>query len=244
MPPVTRKRVQKAKGYQRPDHEGKLYRVRDKDYSDGQPVKIWGENLTYESAHALKERVVGRKQSRTARIEEMSAALPSADPTLESVRQKGLSAGRGAAAAAQQRANLAARKARNANAASAPKPRFVAPKPVPMKLDAEIEAPEVEEEDEIDESDDVAIETAAADDDINEYEQKGKELYEAYMMASGSSGTSWDGLAPKDQAAFSFEATAEQGPHIDAVKAFVGNMSDSEQAAVIASETDETNAPS
>lgn len=47
------------------------YRVRDKDWAT-----IWGENLTQEEAHKLKERVVGSGKSRTARVEPMSVRPP------------------------------------------------------------------------------------------------------------------------------------------------------------------------
>jgi hypothetical protein len=222
MPPTTKKRPQKAKGYQPIETEGKLYRVRNKDWGDGSPVKVWGENLTYESARALKEKVTGTKKSRTARIEEMGAPLPSADPTLESVRQKGLAAGRTAAAAAQQRATqLAARRRQEAAASSTPKPRLPpkVPKPVPMDLDdTDLEAPEVPDEEDVGEDDELGAAVAAVETDINEYEQKGKDLYERFeAVRGGAPGMPWERLAPKDQAAWSFEAAAEQGPHFDAV---------------------------
>lgn len=58
------------------DTDGKLYRVRDKDFGDGQPVIVWAENLTYEEAHALKEKVVGGGKSDTARAEDMTIPPP------------------------------------------------------------------------------------------------------------------------------------------------------------------------
>lgn len=223
MRPQTKKRVQKPKGYQPIDTEGKLFRVRDKDYGDGSEVKIWGENLTYEAAHALKEKVVGQKKTRTARIEDMNQAMPSADPTLESVRQKGLAVGRSAAASAQQRANaLAVRRRQEASAASAPKPKRPAPlaKPVAMDLDADLETPDIPDESELGEADELGAVEAEAEGDINEYEQKGRELYEAYVEVKGKAGHKpWPALSSKDQAAFSFEAASEQGPHIDAIRA-------------------------
>ncbi len=226
---ATRKRTFKKHGALPIDTEGKLFRVRDKDYMDGTEVKIWGENLTYEAAHKLKEKVVGAKKSRTARIEEMSVPLPSADPTLESVRQKALAAGRGAAVAATHRAHNVVRKRQEAAAASAPRPRVVPgrplPKPVPMKMELEddddFEVPDVV--DEIDEQDHPEAVAAAVvvDDEINEYEQRGKSLYDAWVaiQAEPAKFSIWEKLGAKEQAAFSFEATSEQGPHIEALKA-------------------------
>jgi hypothetical protein len=51
--------------------EGKLYRVRDKDW-----VALWGENLSWADAVALQGLVVSRKLSRTARAEDMAVAPP------------------------------------------------------------------------------------------------------------------------------------------------------------------------
>ncbi|HET9062319.1 MAG TPA: hypothetical protein VFO62_03430, partial [Candidatus Binatia bacterium] len=189
MPPVTRKRTFKKNGYQPVDTDGKLFRVRDKDYMDGSEVKIWGENLTYESAHALKEKVVGAKKSRTARVEEMSIPLPSADPTLESVRQKALAVGRGAASAAQQRSHNVVRKRQEAAAASTPKPRIVPPRavptPVPMKMeiedDEDFDVPDVVDELDEQEAPEQVASAVVVDDEINEYERRGKDLYDAYV---------------------------------------------------------------
>lgn len=47
------------------------YRVRDKDW-----VAVWGENLTLAQAQKLKEKVVGERKSRTARVEPMSVPPP------------------------------------------------------------------------------------------------------------------------------------------------------------------------
>lgn len=51
------------------------YRVRDR-YVEGEPLKVWGSDLDYDTALKLKERVVASKQSRTARLEPMSVPLP------------------------------------------------------------------------------------------------------------------------------------------------------------------------
>lgn len=51
--------------------EGKLYRVRDKDW-----LAVWGDNLTWEAAHALKEKVISQRRSRTARVEDMEVQAP------------------------------------------------------------------------------------------------------------------------------------------------------------------------
>lgn len=222
------KKTGKPRGYQAPDTEGKLYRVRDKDYGDGSPVTVWGENLTYEAARLLKERVCGTKKSRTARVEDMEVSIPSADPVLETVRQKALAAGRVAASAAQQRADqAAARRKHEAQAASTPKPLRPPPKvkhkPVAMEsMDADIEIPEVPDEDE-DLGEIVVDEMTAAEEqakaDASEYEQKGRELYDAYMRLNGSGGRVWADLNAKEKAVFSFEAAAGQGPHVTAVAA-------------------------
>lgn len=51
------------------------YRVRDR-FVEGEPMKVWGEDLSYDEALRLKEKVVASKQSRTARLEPMSAPRP------------------------------------------------------------------------------------------------------------------------------------------------------------------------
>jgi hypothetical protein len=91
------------------------FRVRDK-YEEGKPPKIWGDGLSWEAAHRVKERVTGDGRSTSARVEPMAAPFPLArerpvanlpsgvmtadsapnpDPDLEAVRQKGMAAGRG-----------------------------------------------------------------------------------------------------------------------------------------------------
>lgn len=50
---------------------GKLYRVRDRGWD-----KVWGEGLTYADAMQLKERLVAKKKSRTARVEPMDEVPP------------------------------------------------------------------------------------------------------------------------------------------------------------------------
>jgi hypothetical protein len=127
-----------------PLHEataGKLYRVRDKDWA-----ALHGEDLTWDDAHKLKEKLVGSRQSTTARVEDMDipppdwfleaeaaaaadiSAAPSADeqqeaeeadPELEAMRAPALAAARAAAQSAQARADARAR------------PRIVAPPPAP-----------------------------------------------------------------------------------------------------------------
>jgi hypothetical protein len=49
---------------------GKLYRVRDKADAQGN-CTVWAENLPYDEAIKVKERVVTQRKSKTARIEEM-----------------------------------------------------------------------------------------------------------------------------------------------------------------------------
>lgn len=51
--------------------EGKLYRVRDKEWA-----KVWGEDLTHDEATRLKDTVVASGKSRTARIEDMGIPPP------------------------------------------------------------------------------------------------------------------------------------------------------------------------
>lgn len=49
---------------------GKLFRVRDKAGADS-GFKVWGENMSYADAWALKNKVVNGRKSTTARVEEM-----------------------------------------------------------------------------------------------------------------------------------------------------------------------------
>jgi hypothetical protein len=60
--------------------EGMLYRVRDKDW-----VKLWGEGLSWDAAHKLKEYVVGNRLSKTARVEPMSVVAPKKAPPIENI---------------------------------------------------------------------------------------------------------------------------------------------------------------
>lgn len=239
MPPVVKqKKPSKLKGYQKQVlvTEGKLYRVRDKDWGDGDPVRVWGENLAYEDACQLKEKVVGSNKSRTARVEEMSVPAPetaahasslvtapdkAAGPVIESVQRKALAAAGSAAQQAQQRANqLAARRKLEAQASTTPKPRpqprGVAP--VMKLVDDEETVPEIADEDEMGDLDDEVTEAEmAADADADEYEKKGRALYAAYgLVVKGAPTTepawrghdlpAWDDLGPVTQAALSFEA--------------------------------------
>lgn len=54
---------------------GKLYRVRDRHY-EGEPGRVWGEELSWADANRLKEQVVGSRRSTTARVEDMEVAMP------------------------------------------------------------------------------------------------------------------------------------------------------------------------
>lgn len=65
------KNYNKATGYKPENHNGKLFRVRDKDHGDGKPVTIWGDELDHSDANKLKELVVGQGKSTTARVEPM-----------------------------------------------------------------------------------------------------------------------------------------------------------------------------
>jgi hypothetical protein len=50
---------------------GGTYRVRDKDW-----VAVWGENMSFDEANKLKEQVIGRGKSKTARVESMDVDPP------------------------------------------------------------------------------------------------------------------------------------------------------------------------
>jgi len=103
---------------------GKLFRVRDRDWTT-----VWGEDLSWDDAVKLKESVVGRRKSTTARVESMDIERPqhlggdvSAAPTrgadqrspalsapeLRAAYNAGLAAAREAANAAQKRADALA----------------------------------------------------------------------------------------------------------------------------------------
>lgn len=129
------------------DHEGKLYRVRDKDFGKGQPVIVWGENLSHEQAHALKERVCGAERSQTARIEDMEIPAPatavtpkgeplSGSPVRHAVDPGGLVLPSTPApadpviAAAREKAMAAAR-----GAAAQARARAVEPQPTPVPVE-------------------------------------------------------------------------------------------------------------
>ena len=114
------------------EDEDKRYRVRDRNTKEG-PGKVWGEDLDFETATKLKERVVGSGRSTTARIEDMGADPRAAGPqslvtpasngrhrdaTIASVQAKALAAGRGAAQAAQARADKVAQDRALAEAAA------------------------------------------------------------------------------------------------------------------------------
>jgi len=62
-------------GYVTEVTEGKRYRVRDKNPGKGKDYIVWAQDLSYEDAHVLKERICGLEKSRTARIEDMTIAL-------------------------------------------------------------------------------------------------------------------------------------------------------------------------
>lgn len=132
MPPIKPQKPQPRRGaptayhQQPPDeaNEGKLFRVRDKDWEN-----LWGENLSFAEATKLKETVCGRGKSRTARVEDMTVpppdwyqpATPAAapeDPQLADARRKALAAARPAAAAAQARHDNYAARDRSSPAAA------------------------------------------------------------------------------------------------------------------------------
>ena len=123
--------------------EGKRYRVRDKDWA-----ALWGEDLPYYEAIKLKDQVVGSRQSKTARVEEMTVEEPAwfvaaraqaeadlenppppeepppPDPQLELLRAKALAASQAEAVKAQARADAARAKAL---ARPVPRDKTVAP---------------------------------------------------------------------------------------------------------------------
>jgi len=51
--------------------QGRIYRVRDKDWA-----AVWGENLSYDDAVKLRERVVTSRKSTTARVEDEAIPPP------------------------------------------------------------------------------------------------------------------------------------------------------------------------
>lgn len=57
-----------------------LYRVRCKDWEN-----LWGEDLSWEEAHKLKELVSGRRLSKTVRVEPMSSPAPDNLPPVKDV---------------------------------------------------------------------------------------------------------------------------------------------------------------
>lgn len=54
-----------------PESDGKLYRVRDRDWE-----KVWGEDLPWADANKLKERLVTGRKSKTASVEPMDVDPP------------------------------------------------------------------------------------------------------------------------------------------------------------------------
>lgn len=196
-----------------------LYRVRDKDYKDGKPVIVWGENLPFEAAELLKERVASEGKSYTVRVEAMTAPSPSLvtaasppdpDPELDLVRAKALAAAHGATVAAQGRADAVARQA-------PPAP------PINLSAQSHVTVPEIDM-DEIGDAaempDDLGAAQAESDAQFAEYDAKGAELYESrgshddvkdgspYRSAVGLPGKSkpWAELTEVERAAFRFEA--------------------------------------
>lgn len=109
--------IHRARGKAVETHEG-LFRVRDNHQSGGH---VWGENLSWDDANKLKEKVVGSRKSRTALVEPMNlehapAAEP-ADPYLAKAKAAAMKAATGAAAAANAR-----HKARQPQPVKAPPP--------------------------------------------------------------------------------------------------------------------------
>lgn len=135
------------------ENAGRLFRVRCKDWEN-----LWGENLTHADATQLKEQVVTRGRSRTARVEDMTIPPPdwytaqggqSAAPlatgnttqvvlgttyNLEEARRTALAEAKKTAATAQQRHAQQAAKDRSSGAAAKTVARSSAvepPRPVP-----------------------------------------------------------------------------------------------------------------
>jgi len=63
---------------------GMAYRVRDRNEGDVLGT-VWGENLSWEEAHTLKDKVLGSRKSTTARVEPMNVPLVTAEAVAEGV---------------------------------------------------------------------------------------------------------------------------------------------------------------
>lgn len=138
--------------YVEENHDGKLFRVRDKNHGKGKEYIVWAENLPYEAAHTLKERICGQEKSKTARIEEMtiplegtfvihksaahasslvtSGSAPDPDPQIQAARKKALAAASGPAQQAQARAGQVIR---------IPQPEVVEEIMVPENIEDELD---------------------------------------------------------------------------------------------------------
>lgn len=178
-----------------------LYRVRDgKGTDETKPVTVWGENLTWDEAHALKEQVVGSEKSRTARLEPMGVAPPSLvtaatppnpDPELADVMARALAAGRGPAMAAQARVDAAQQPA-------APIDLSAVMPDVAQIADIDLgELGDGESADLPEDGDD----QAELDAQLAEYEAKGKARFAIEHPTQN-----WDDLTVENKAAYCFEA--------------------------------------
>lgn len=164
---------------------GQLYRVRDRDWE-----VLWAENLSYDEAHKLKEKIAGSNRSRTVRLENMSIPPPEsheshpshpqyrapapvasgkagpADPQLEAARLQALRAASTTAADAQKRHQLAAARDRSSHGTAVRPAKLAsvpAPAPAPDWADEGPETAEVLESAEPDAIDEVEVGDDLAD---------------------------------------------------------------------------------
>jgi hypothetical protein len=207
---------------------GQLFRVRDKDWD-----AVYGENLTWADAQKLKEAVVTRGKSRTARLENMDVPppdwyesptptaadrpvvaarnSPAPDPQRDALRRKAL------ATSAQTAREANARRDRSSPAAAARTARIAPMPPVPVVStidpeDVDPDDPNIDTGDisELmahggDQPSEVDLTRAKADRDREDAEitAKASGLYEAHVPAPR---TSWDKLDKKVRAHWRFEA--------------------------------------
>lgn len=136
------------------DYHDQRFLVRDR-IVEGRPVKIWGENLLYDDAWRLKERIAAERKSTTVRLESMADAHPdalavvAAGPTPgRPVAQSSFVVEHGAVvettpSSAAMAAARAAAEAANARREQTPSP-FVPPALEPPVLDLDTELAAIE----------------------------------------------------------------------------------------------------
>lgn len=199
------KNYTKATGYKPENHDGKTFRVRDKDHGDGKPVTVWGDGLSHADANKLKEIVTGQAKSTTARVEPMdipskpnwvrnAVVIPVTTigkpatigpnglitPSTPRVRDPQLAAVHARALAAGR--GVAQQAQQRADAAATPVPAPV-PEPEPVDdLDDDALA-ELEGEDADIDAEDLAAAAEVASEEFAVLDGKGEALYKAFMIA-------------------------------------------------------------